>query len=323
MKQIILGVIALVAGIIGAVISAGGGSSKYPIVFTQNGKVVYLEKSKTDTIALYETSADIIYRGNTKMAPTNDYIAVIETKAGVVPFGGNDYSVWPENNLVIIDTSGNVICSTGDDARRCSWSPDGTKLAYITGLFREEGMGFKPTGVYILDIPDCIKVNVVRNYPHISEDGDEGYGYDLNWASHDSILYIQGLSHSGGNYSYNPRTGKTQQVDYRGIYFSPDGRYYFSLSPEVLQVDLYVTATNEDITSRVRQRIKEIPAGWVPDRPHHLLSTLIEYDKKLEDTAGVRRPRAFPAGKYPVKSKTFLLYDVEKDSIVKEWTERK
>lgn len=323
MKKVGLGIIIAAAAIIAAVILAGDGRFDGPSVYTKGGKEVYYVKSRAETTTVYETTADFIYDSDAKLSPTHDYIAVIVTKQGVVQPRGHEYAVLPENNLIIVDVSGNIICSTGDNARVVSWSPDGTKLAYITGLFREEGIGFKPTGVYVIGIPDCTKVKVVRDYPRMSEDGYDGCGYDLNWALHDSVLYIQESSHWGGNYSYNPKTGKTQQVDYKGIYFSPDGRYYFSLDPEVLQVDLYVAATNEDITSRVRQRIKEIPAGWVPDRPHHLLSTLIEYDKKPEDTAGIRRPRAFPVGKYPVKLRTFLLYDVEMDSIVKEWTEGK
>jgi hypothetical protein len=323
MKRIVLGIIVIVAVVITAVILAGDDRFDGPGAFSKNDKAVYLVKSRAETALIYETTADFIYSGNTKLSPTNDYIAVIETKRGVVPPGGIDYSILPENNLVIIDTFGNIICSTGDNARRYSWSPDGKKLAYIAGTYIEGGFGFRTTGVFLIDVPSCIKRKIVKDYPHPTADGDEGGGYDLNWAVHDSNLYVQEYPALGGNYSYDPKTGKTKQVAYKGIYFSPDGRYYFSLDPEVLQVDLYVTATNEDITSRVRQQIREIPAGWVPDRPHHLLSTIIEYDRKPEDTSGVHKARAFPAGKYPVKEKTFLLYDVEKDSVVKEWTEDK
>lgn len=313
----------VLTAILSAAMLTGSNRPDRLIVYSNGGKAVYREVSGAIPTAIYETTADFITNGDAKLSPTNNYIAVVETREGVIPPGGYDYSVLPENNLVIIDTSGNIICSTGDNARKCSWSPDGKKLAYIAGTYIEGGLGFKTTGVYELDVPICIKKKIVKDYSHPVVNGDEGGGYDLSWAKHDSNLYVQEFPALGGNYLYDPKTGKTQQVAYKGIYFSPDGRYYLSIDPEGLRTSIYVTTTNEDITTRVRQRIKELPAGWVSGRPHHLLATISEYDIKRDAGSGEGKARAYPASKSPLRAQTFILYDVEKDSVEKEWIEQK
>ncbi len=307
-----------VAATVGTVALINTASVEPTRFFSKGGTAIYKQTDRNAEIPIYKIADGFIGERNVVAAPRSNLIAVIQTSRVPETPGAKEYLVPYKNELVIIDTTGTVVRQTHDDVQKCVWSPDGRKLAYITGAYSEEGFGFKPNGIYILDIESGITAQVTKEFPHPSQQGNPGGGYDLNWAAFDSNLYIQEYPSAGGNYVYKPSTGKTYPVPYKGIHFSPDGKFYLALSSEE-DPHLYITSSSEDITTRAGERLGYNLGGWASDRPHHLLATRIGNDQETTDSTGRGSPRAFKTDISATEQKTYLLYDVEKDQIVKEW----
>ena len=107
-------------------------------------------------------------------------------------------------------------------------------------------------------------------------------------------------------------SGKIENVDYRDIDFSPDGKYYKEIEREGTEgTHVYLTATNEDITSQLIARFgpewSRISLSWVFDKGHCL--------HVIRQTAVQKAKFSW---EYPVVHN--VLYDVEKDEVVKEVT---
>ncbi|MDD3731053.1 MAG: hypothetical protein PHU88_01615 [candidate division Zixibacteria bacterium] len=289
-------------------------SDSFEIIW-KSDKTICKKDIKGDEKNLYETDKDYIsYRG-VHISPNNKYIAVIETTEGYTPPEKYDYEILPKNSLVIIDTNGTVYYKIDDNVRKLSWSPDGTKLAYITGEYREEGLGFKSTGVFLFDLINGNKITVTKDFPHPSIKNYTGAGYDINWAVHDSNIYIKEYDKAGGNYVYDTKTRTTHQVPYKGIHFSPDGKYYIAINPED-DTYIYETATNQDISDEVKLAINSIPISWLPDREHHLQVVKLLYSDTLKyDSVRI------VVDNRKIRGKRYIIYDVDKRVIVKEWVE--
>ena len=242
----------------------------------------------------------------------------------VSPNGTLISAIEPEtetkNRLVIIDVDGKVIHVITDDVRRYEWSLDGGMIAYITGEL-DEDIGFRPTGAFIFDVVSGVSTPIVKDFPYPKDEKYKGIGYDLKWAAHDSNLYISEFPWYGGNYMYDAHTGKTTPVPYKGIYFSPDAKYYFDNNPEA-ESRLFVTASNEEITKRVQDRYGRRRWEWIPDMPHHIHAVMVEYESRPEDSLYKGRPRVWVKGARKVIQTTHQIYDVEREEVVKEWVEK-
>ena len=286
----------------------GGLLNYHKTEFQDDPKNIYIVDKETGGKKLIYRSLKS-YVDWISLSPNRRFISGIEPENSV------------RNSMLIIDPKGKVLYSIDDDVRRYVWSPNGNKIAYITGTYYEGGVGFKTTGVYLFDLRDGGKKQITRDFPHPTVRGFKGGGYDLNWALHDSNLYIQEFEPLGGNYRYNTKTGKTEKVPYKGIHFSPDGKYYLALS-SVDYPHLYVSSTNQEITEQVKSRLGYLPQGWMSDQKHHMLAVKVEYEPTPDDTISSGRPRAIVKGERKIIQKTFFIYDVEKDQIIKEWIEK-
>ncbi len=262
-----------------------------------------------------------IYQVSLSLSPSDTVIALLVTKEGVTLPGEHDYSVLPRNSVIFITPEGKEIAKLEEDVREFSWSPDGEEIAYITGTYYEGGVGFKTTGVYIFDLKDGSKNQIVKEFTHPTIKDYEGGGYDLNWAVHDSNIYIQEFDYLGGNYMYNSKTGRTEKVPYKGVHFSPDGNYYLALPSEDFP-RLYVSTNNREITEQVKLKIGYLPQSWMVDQKHHMLVEKVDFEPSFEDTVKQGKPKVMVKGERKIRLKTFFIYDVEKDQIIKEWIEK-
>jgi hypothetical protein len=138
---------------------------------------------------------------------------------------------------------------------------------------------------------------------------------------HDSNIYIQDFNYLGGVYRYNTKAGTSEDVQYHGIDFSPDGKYYLSIIPED-DTYLYHAASNENITDRVKSRFGYLPQSWIPEEDHHLLVVKVEYEPSPIDIIKNDKPRVYLAKDRKIRQKTFYIYDVDQDQITKEWIEK-
>lgn len=290
-------------------------------IYSKGGKGIYKKVLGERETAIYETERDFIRKSGVIVSPDSKFIAIIETNRGVSSPETHDFSILPKNSLAIVDPEGKEIARLDEDVRMLCWSPDGEKIAYITGTYYEGGVGFKTTGVYVFDLEDGTKKQVTKAFSHPTIKDFKGGGYDINWAVHDSNIYIQEFEALGGNYMYNSKTGKTEKVLYKGIHFSSDGEYYLALCPEA-SPRLYVSSTNQEITDHVKSRLGYLPSGWIPDQKHHMLAIKVDYEPTPEDSISPTMPRAIIKGIRKVRQRTFFIYDVENDKIIKDWIEK-
>ena len=261
---------------------------------------------------IYETDADYIV--DIRVAPSDTIIAILIEEEGVTPPGAHGYSVPPRSSLMFIDLDGNEIGAFDEDVRKFSWSPDGEKVAYITGTYYEGGVGFKTTGVGILDLRDFSQTSITADFPHRTIDGVVGGGFEINWARHDGNVYIEDFGYLAGRYKYDANAGKSEPVEYKGISFSPDGKYYILTVNEGTDgAHVFETSSNEDLTGLVVARFGYRPGSlasfnWVFDRGHilHYRSNAFEFDNE-ED-----RPKEIDSTPHNV------LYDLERDEVLKE-----
>jgi hypothetical protein len=265
---------------------------------------------------IYETRKSI--GRDPEISPNGEYVSIVETSE----WGGNDLSrkIPPRNNLVICDTGGAILCEIGDDVRELSWSPDGERIACLTGSYNED-VGFNPTGIFIYNLTSKDKMPIEIPIANPAIEWCKEPGYQICWARHDSNIYIKRAESCGGNYMYDVKTGQTRQVPYKGIYFSPDGEFYLDVDPENGNF-VYETTSNREITDSVLLSLPQIPLHWVPDSTHHLLSGKIDYEDYTANGEKVDPSRVYVSGQLIIKEKRFYLYDVEQRRIVNEWLEK-
>ena len=223
-----------------------------------------------------------------KLSPSDTRIALIET---VVPPAATDV------RLLILSTSGEVLHSI-DSARKFAWSPSGDQVAFITGDSYEGGLGFRSTGTSVLDVDTGKAFEITAG------------GWDVRWASWgDQKMYIWDLGNEGPHVlEYRIDSGFLGKPSHRGIYFSPDGRYYFHPATEGEPFRLFKTAYDAELTNtdsgapnnhqkadsrnalsflQSRQMRYAQPRGWRDDHtlviPHdHSREYAIEYLYDLE-----------------------------------------
>ncbi len=170
------------------------------------------------------------------LSPNGQFIGSIQFGGG-----GSEYV----NNLIILDRQGNIYRQIDEDVRRYAWSPDGKQIAYIVGKDREGGIGFSPEQIVIYDMIRGV-INRKPGIPH-----------DLVWAAFDNNIYYYTWDKDrpgGANwmvFRLNPGTGSADRTEYRDIYFSPGGTYYYMADRE--------RGGGQGLVSRVENKIITLP----------------------------------------------------------------
>ena len=97
-----------------------------------------------------------------------------------------------------------------------SFSPSGDAIVIANRFPGEDELAAPPgyqQGMWIYNFSTKTKKKLTPAYVGAT---------DINWSGHDGHIYVD---NNGQVYRYDPTTGKGQKVDYRGIYFTPDGKY--------------------------------------------------------------------------------------------------
>lgn len=287
--------------------SAIGGLDYYhQTEFSSDPKNIYIENTTTgEKRVIYTSQKEYIDR--LTLSPNRELIVAIEPLDETT------------NTLLIINTAGEVMHTIPDNVRRYDWSPDGKRIAYITGENYEGGVGFLPDGIYLFDPIMGEKLSINKDFPYPRIEQYEGLGFDLKWAVHDGNLYIEDFDYAGGIYLYDPNTGETRPVSHHGIYFSPDGKFYYDRGAEN-EARMYIAATDEDISERIKARFGRLPINWISGYPHHVRAVKTEYEPEPNDDK--KQKVVCVKGTKKIIQKTHYLYDVEKDMIVDERIER-
>ncbi len=131
---------------------------------------------------------------------------------------------------------------------RYTWSPTESKLAVIIGEDIEPGFRSKET--YVYNVLDQTKFEI----PVIA--------YDVVWAMHDNKIYT--MNFAEGVYVFEPRSNTLQKTSYTGIYFSPDGKYYFEPIYDGAFFAVRKTSNNEKEETHPLLKEEYLqPYGWL------------------------------------------------------------
>jgi|GEM_PF-6116092 len=157
---------------------------------------------------------------------------------------------YENQKLTLISAEGRFIRAI-DRVRRYVWSPDGARIAYITGNYTEDYPGFRTTGTWIMDLTSDTAQKICET------------GYEVEWARFDGNIYIDTYD-DRGVLRYDPRSSKLEPASYKGIYFSDDGKYYYAPSREGTDFGLYSTESGENlIEGAAIAEVKKL-GGWFP-----------------------------------------------------------
>jgi len=159
--------------------------------------------------------------------------------------------------LVLITTDGTEL-NRLEGVQKYVWSPDGAQVAYIAGPSDEDYPGFKSTGTWVYSLSSNASTKAYTS------------GYDLNWAAFDGSLYIwEGSPNQGLVHRYEPRTQELCESEYKGIFFSPDGKYVYRPNYEGTPFRLFLTQTNEEVTEKwpflAARPERRSPEGWLDE----------------------------------------------------------
>ena len=207
------------------------------------------------------------------LSPTGEHVALRESffeqdvpvdRANYVvrrPVGNEEVvdRYYENSRLVVLDRWGGLVVDPIDFVRDHVWSPNGDKIAYITGTYYEGGMGFVSTGTWILDLELRTRSKIYSG------------GWDLSWAEWDGRLYIGEISGQPANVLRYNTAGEEPRMEittHQGMYFSPNGEYYFDPGREGEPARLFQTEGDRELTGGhpafALQGLQ--PRRWLDDR---------------------------------------------------------
>jgi hypothetical protein len=173
-----------------------------------------------------------------------------------------EFYYFEESQLLIIDLDG-VVVDRISNVRRYAWDPRGRQIAYVTGAYNENGIGFETTGTWIYTLSSRENERI---YPA---------GIDVQWARWDGNVYIYDPYDRDRPdvrvLRFDPVTEQLTTSTHRGIQFSPNGRYYYEGGTGGTPLRVFETATEAEvgvdlsIPSPDQGRAATSAAGWFDD----------------------------------------------------------
>lgn len=187
--------------------------------------------------------------------------------------------------LTVIDRAGQIVSLLGTSAvyaprvvREYVWCCGPDTLAIITGGLGDEGGSGEsttlPYGLSLVDVRTSLASPI------------EGLRFPLqvSWAPFDSSLYIKDSPQitPGARgpltfpvYRYHVPTRTLSATSRRGVFFSPDGKYYFDtgIGEGSRRLTLYRAVDDEDITPQLALPQQHLgpEGGWVAGASHALV----------------------------------------------------
>ena len=195
--------------------------------------------------------------GDVDVSPEGEYASFVEAftiNPGVV-----------RNRLVVIDGRGAVVRAIENrPVGTYAWCCGKGNVAIITGPPSEDGdIGFVPEGLYLIDVTTGAERHL---------EGVVGFPYQLHWSPVDSSLYIKTLpTPSGGKvYRYDPRTQLLVLTPHKGLFFSPDGLYYYDWFTQGFGFRVYRAADDLEVTGDLAAQVGP-EVRWMPGAGHVLV----------------------------------------------------
>ncbi len=267
------------------------------------GTALYIYKNDSSKNVFEETNW-ICQNNNIKSTPDGSYLgAIARTRELVKDEKGNEYI---GHMLLIFNPAGKLL-KTLPNVIQFAWSPDCKQIVYI------EAKGDLEDYYYL--IPKTLKTyqivtdKIISFYPG-------GYA-DIAWANHDSMIYYTDLHNV---YKINPHNKEKVKVDYHGIYFSSDGKYYFNLGYEA-PLKLYESKTNREI--KIGDMDEDILSfgRWIDK--YNLVVGHVYDEKKIIDVRNGEAIIWFTGEMFGYNSKTKEIYVYKDKKIFKELDDSK
>jgi hypothetical protein len=249
-------------------------------------RVVARDPATSTDRDIYRSEGRIPY--DVTLSEDGRYLAFIE----VLSQGGAG-----TRRVTVLDRAGRIVTALGVSAvyaprvvREYVWCCDTGTIAVVTGgLGDEAGSGESttlPVGLSLVDVRtgDVSAVEQLRSPQQI------------NWVPFDSSLYVKDSPQAGSRargavrflvYRYHAPTRTLSVTTRRGVFFSPDGKYYFDrgTGEGSRSIAVYRTSDDENITSQVlpQGEYQLSGPGWQPGADHALVFA--------EESRRTERPR--------------------------------
>lgn len=224
---------------------------------TQGGgnKIFRYDNTKNQWVLLYQNDQYFFNEYHVSASPNDEYIAMLGIDRGF--FQTRDGSYYQKTKMVVLDKQGREVLVV-DSTWRYAWGPDGKQIACIIGVVYEGKSYPKSERLQVHDL----ERKTSKNLGACTE-------VDLAWAPFDSLIYTKGRMKE--IYKYNPKSTRKEKTEYKGIYFSPDGEYYFDKGLGGTITEVYSRADNRLATPQVIKKMVTNFVTWLPDTPSVLL----------------------------------------------------
>jgi len=212
-------------------VAYAGNYQKLVILTTIDGNnIVFLKKERL--LAQYDTKNDTyktftIYPKDNRCQIGLD-VPTIDPSAKKIALPGGCSSANASNKasyylLTVIDLKTKTPIAKLRNAETYSFSPSGNSIAYTEDYSGETGYAIPAGyqgGLWVYNFKTKAKKRI--DTLGVNPEGDYR-PQDLNWSEHDGNIYYTNYDKV---FRYDPRTGKGTITSHKGIYFSPDGKYY-------------------------------------------------------------------------------------------------
>jgi hypothetical protein len=217
----------------------------------------------------------------------NDAISFIPYSTGAISPNGKFVAVWgfhphmsrekngegySASELIVIDSKGKAVF-VKDSVAGYSWAPDSKSITWIEGITPERWEAPLSTRIGIYSIVKNSTIDLGRSR-----------AVEIKWNSYDNRIYV--LDSGNVVYRYDPERHVKDRTNYKGIVFSPDGKYYFDEADGGGLYSVYDAGTNQKITLGIEKR-GMLPinnfADWVPYMNHSLVFGKVLEDNKSEE----------------------------------------
>jgi len=263
-----------------------------------------IQNLQTDTI--YQSEWDDIKK--LKVSPTQKYISFIESKKGKVV--DREYLLLPQNQLRIMDNTGNTLAVIKENVQEYIWSPDGEKLALIVGDYYEGGIGFFPEAFMIFDL----------KYNKLKKINLEYVPYQIHWSFRGNYIYgkITRFIKNKNVIRINLDTQSLNWTNFKDIWFSPDEKYYVHFPDQIdYNFRLYESVTNNEITKIILSGIG-VPIRWISSKNNYFLFLKTKSEKTKKKVG------AFEViTKKEIKCIEYTIFNGDKRNIIKRITDVK
>lgn len=178
--------------------------------------------------------------------------------------------------LHVVDPKGKTVV-TVDKAQAFKFSPDDRYVAVTVGTPFEGAEGFRPEATRVVDL----KTKKGWSIPELKE------ATEIDWTTlPDEGLTLMAKKPTGEQnvWKYRLKNRVARATKWRGIHFSPDGKYYYLSPHEAIDQGLCqvgqsddsclraYSRTNEEIKLKLKKRFRRA-LGWTGNNGHELLIT--------------------------------------------------